>query len=128
MTLRWLEDRRLWWALSGLAALLAITSAVDHDAVQAGAWTLVAGGWLWHGERTARRTPPALPAHVDEAWAREVVAAPASRPASPLSGRCGRPSRRSPCYRPRSWPTARRRDARARPAGAHSSGFSCTFT
>jgi hypothetical protein len=74
MTLRWLEDRRLWWALSGLAALLAITSAVDHGAVQAGAWTLVAGGWLWHGERTARRTPPAVPAHVDEVWAREVIA------------------------------------------------------
>jgi len=73
MTGRWLEDRRLWWALSAVAALLALFSALDGRVVQPVAWAVIAGWWLWHGEHGARRSSSPSP-RVDDAWARGVLA------------------------------------------------------
>ncbi|MGY2081849.1 hypothetical protein [Modestobacter sp. SYSU DS0657] len=51
----------------------AVTSAVAGNAVWAVVFALLAACWLWWFRRSST-TPRPVPGHVDEAWARRVIA------------------------------------------------------
>ena len=65
---RWLPG-----VLVGLCLLLAAVAVAEHRLWAAGAWVLGAVFWVWQGRRAGTPAPPP-PAHVDEDWARGVLA------------------------------------------------------
>ena len=67
-------ERWVPWVLAGLLALLAVGAALDGSAVMATVCAFSVVCWVWQGRRAARPRP-AVPAHVDEQWARSTLAA-----------------------------------------------------
>ena len=71
--MRWVE-RWVPWVLAGALTLVAVGAVLDGSWAMAVACTLSVALWVWQARRAARPRRP-VPAHVDEQWARSVLAA-----------------------------------------------------